>query len=61
MVGEHVTGANDHLQASPAANWYDPQQSLAQEIPACKEKYLFIGILILKIKNNSCVHSRKSN
>jgi hypothetical protein len=48
------------MAARPGALWYNLQLSLAQEILACKEKYLFIDVLIFAAQNTSWVIGGKS-
>jgi hypothetical protein len=60
MIGEHVAGANNHLNKSPAANWYDLKPSLAHTHFDCKDKISFIAILILWSPDTSWVIVGKS-
>jgi hypothetical protein len=60
MVGEHVTGADNHLNKSPAANWYDLKPSLTHAHFDCKDKIYFIAILIFVSRNTSWVTAGKS-
>ena len=51
LIGENVARADDHRgQARP--NWYDLQLSVARAKTACKEKILFIGVLIIRARNS---------
>jgi hypothetical protein len=58
MVGEHVAGADNHLNKSPA-NWYDLKPSLAHGYFDCKDKISFIAILIFPGRNTSWVTAGK--
>jgi hypothetical protein len=60
MVGEHVAGANNHLNKSPATNWYDLKPSLTHAYFDCKDKISFIAILISAHRSTSWVTAGKS-
>jgi hypothetical protein len=53
MVGQHVTGANNHFTESPAALWFDLDCSVAYGEYLCKEKNLFIAVLIFEYVINA--------
>jgi hypothetical protein len=60
LVGQDVTGTDNHLQESPAANWFDLKLSLAYAECVCKEKTLFVAVLIFVCVINAYVFPGKA-
>ena len=54
LIRQNVARAYDHCRRV-RRNWYDLKLSLARAKIPCKEKILFIGILIIAVRNSSLI------